>query len=402
MVNLSRRSHSLLTAAGFFLAVSGWVVAWKNARARDEAIAGQSSGDAGRPGKSSFRDGRSGKEAPLASDPRTVRLMQLMAGMDGQVEPGKPNPKFIQAAEATLNDSLFHRRQRDFRLLMEKMRPEDAQAIHEHFKSLEREGRYFGDEYGAFAMRWGQVDGAGAMAYWSAREPFDLGHGDMVNLVTGWATADPEKAAAWVEGNQDLLGNMNAYTPLVVGWINTDPVAATAWLRNQKLGTERTTACVNGAMLDKIYSDGLEGASEWLASLPDDDPDFAMASKIGWMGNVERLRNLDPGQAAAAWTKVGSEPWIGAEDFQRFCNSVAGANSGSLEGFVEELASRWPAKEAAARFGSWTVQDPALVGALLEGMPASEFRSAGINGMLDQLERTDAGLAETWRSRFAE
>lgn len=155
-------------------------------------------------------------------------------------------------------------------------------------------------------------------------------------------------------------------------------------------------------MLDKIYSDGLEGASEWLASLPDDDPDFATAAKIGWMGNVERLRNLDPGQAAAAWGKVGSEPWIGAEDFHRFCNSVAGANGGSLDGFLEELATRWPAKEAAARFGSWTEQDPTVVGSLLESMPASEFRSAGINGMLEQLERMDAGLAASWRSRFAE
>ena len=240
------------------------------------------------------------------------------------------------------------------------------------------------------------------MEFWAARDPFDLKPHDMVNLVTGWANSDPEKALAWLDGHQDLLGKMNPYRPLVVGWMAKDPVAAAAWLSNAKLTTQQYVDCVNGATLDKVYSDGVEGASEWLASLPQDDHHAEAAAKIGWMMNIGRLQNLDPGLAAGAWSKVGSKPWMSAGDFQTFCNSVANGNGGSLEGFAEQLSTKWPAAEAGSQFARWTEEDPSSVGSILARLPASEIRAAGVEAMLRTLEKTAPDQVEEWRRQLGQ
>jgi len=401
MVGLSHRTHSLISTAAILLAVIGWAQAWNRGRELEAAKARSSADDRVRSGKAFIRDEKTGRETALLSDPRSNGLITLMAGLDEFAEPGKPNPKFIRAAEAALNDSLYHRRQRDFRILLEKMRPEDAKAIHAHFKALEREGRYFGNEYAAFAMRWGQIDGEGAMASWAEFDPVDRSDANLTNLMTGWGTVDPEKALAWIKSNPDQIGNLNAYRPLLVGWINTDPVAATMWLQNQNLEPRQVAECVGGAMLDKVYSDGLEGASDWLASLPDENPDMAKAARIGWLNNTRFMGNLDATQAAAAWSKVGNQPWMSCEDFQRFCTSVSASNGGTLNGFTEQLETRWPISSASAQFERWTAENPSGVGSLLASMPPSELRSAGIETMIRKLEQTDPGQAEIWRQQLA-
>ena len=378
-------------------------MAWKNGRALEDALGKDADQGTRRDGKSGPRGRESSPErAAMMSDPRSRRLVAWMTELEHSAEPGKPNPAFVKAAATTLDDSLYHRRQRDFRLLMEKLRPEDAQAIHDHFKSLERDGRYFGDEYGAFAMRWGQVAGEQALAEWLAFGPADRSHGNLVNLMTGWASADPEKALAWVEENKDQLGDMNAYRPLLVGWINVDPVAATAWLQNQKLDPRQVVDCVSGAMLDKVYSDGLEGASEWLASLPDTSDELSMAARFGWLSNVQHMRNLDPQKAANAWSKVGGQSWMAAEDFQRFCDAVAAGNGGLLDGFAEHLGATWSTGEASAQFERWAASNPEAAGAALAALPPSKVRESGMEGFLRKLDQTDPARAEAWRKQLAE
>ena len=103
-----------------------------------------------------------------------------------------------------------------------------------------------------------------------------------------------------------------------------------------------------------------------------------------------------------AWGQVGSQPWMSPQDFQRFCSSVSASNGGTLDGFVEQLGTRWPVNEASAQFERWTAEEPSVVGSLLAGMPPSELRSAGIEGMIRKLEQTDPAQAEVWRKQFAE
>ena len=120
------------------------------------------------------------------------------------------------------------------------------------------------------------------------------------------------------------------------------------------------------------------------------------------MIHVSHLGNLDPAVAAASWSKVGSEAWMGPAEFGNFCDSVARGNQGSLDAFAEQLSKNWPVAEAAAQFERWAAQNPEAVGNLLAGFPASEIRSAGLAGMLRELDRSDPELAETWRQQLGE
>ncbi len=393
MIVLSRRSLSWLCIAGFALAAAGWTKAWMNGSVRDEFGEAGELREARHDGRSSSRGRGSSDGASLVSDPRSQRLVRWMTEMEDLAQPGKPNPAFIKASAATLDDSLYHRRQRDFRLLMEKMRPEDAPAIHAQFKALERDGRYFA-EYAAFAMRWGQIAGEEALAHWldSPRS-----HGNLVEFMTGWATSQPEKALAWVNEHQSELGDSNAYRPLLVGWINTDPVSASAWLENADLPPHQVVDCVNGALLDKIYSDGIEGASAWLASLPDHRPEFAEAARQAWMSHLIHQGNLDPRKAAATWGALGSRSWMQAQDFQRFCQSVAEGNQGSLEDFVENLASSWPSGEVSAQMERWAGSDPQAAAAAISTLPDSPIRATATEAFLQTVGRSDERAADEWR-----
>jgi len=369
-----------------------------NGRELVEAGGKSSSQDARRDRKSKQRE-LSDKQA-LVSDPRSQRLVAWMNEMGASAEPGKPNPAFVKAAATTLDDSLFHRRQRDFRLLMEKLRPEDALAIHDHFKSLERDGRYFGEEYAAFAMRWGQIAGKDALDEWLQFGPADRSPGNLTNLMTGWGTAEPEKALAWVEEHQGEFGPMNPYRPLLVGWLNSDPMAATAWLQSAKIDSRQIVDCVGGAMLDKVYSDGLEGASEWLASLPDNSDELATAAHFGWLSNVQHMRNLDPQKAANAWSKVGGQSWMTGGDFKRFCDAVAEGNGGSLDGFAEDLGKAWPSGEVSAQFERWAATNVATASDVLKSLPPSALRDAGMEGLFRQVEKIDPARVEVMRKEI--
>jgi len=394
MFPLSRRALGILCITGFSLAGVGWFKALN----KDDAGAVPGETGSAKNGKREDRNARDpGSKASLASDPRSVRLVELMEQLGEGTETGEPNSAFLKAAQLTLDDSLFQRRQRDFRMLLEKMSAEDAAEIHARFRAMEKEGRYFAPEYGAFAMRWGQLDGEGAMAIWMARELHDRPIHDMANVITGWATTDPEEALKWAEENKEALAGANPYPHLLAGWLTKDPVAATAWLANANLDAGQYRECVRAGVLDKIYSDGLDGASEWLASLPTTSDEQAQAARDGWNTHIGHLGHLEPELAAAAWSKVGSKPWMTSQEFAGFCRSVARGNGGSLEGFAEQLSQQWPKAEASSQFSQWTEQDPNLVRALLSELPPSEIRSTGIEGMLQTLERSNPAAAAAWR-----
>ncbi len=384
---------------GFLLAGAGWLSAWNKGRMLQEIGQADHAGDTNPKAKSTGRGGSAGKEAPLLGDPRSIRLLGLMAELDEGAQPGAPNAKFLKAVALTLEDSSFHRRKRDFSILLDKMTKDDAVALHEEFLRLERAGRPFAEEYADFATRWGRIDGAGAMAYWTSRVPFDMKPNDLREVMAGWGAVAPEEAMAWISENQEILGRMNPYSPVVAGWLQKDPAAATAWLTSHPLSPQQLGDCLVGATLDKLYSDGLEGMSEWLASLPDDGK-LAAAARQGWNANQYRFQNLDSERAAAAWSQVGAQPWMGVQEFVRFCGSVAGANQGDLQPFLNALSQKWPEQQVAAQFERWTGQDPETVSGILGNAPPSDFRTAGIKGMIRKLEQTDPALAAEWRERL--
>ncbi len=82
---------------------------------------------------------------------------------------------------------------------LSKLRPEDAQGIQDLFDEGDRLGRHYPAEYQYFAQRWGEVDGAAAVAHgveaWQHRGGMD---GMLSRMADGWASQNPQQAVEWL------------------------------------------------------------------------------------------------------------------------------------------------------------------------------------------------------------
>ncbi len=326
----------------------------------------------------------------------------MIAQIDPAEQPGLHNPRFLATATAALNYSQFERRQLNFRLVLDRMRPEDALILHWRFVELERAGRPFAHEYAAFATRWGQLDGEGAMAFCATLDPAFLKNRDLENFIRGWGMTRPEAALAWIKSHPDQMAGRTPYPPLLQGWLDSDPQAATAWLTSQKiLNPGQLSNCLSSAFLNELYASGLGGTTAWLASLPDDGP-FADAVLAAWNNNQDRFGNLNPEQASVAMANLINEPWLGVAEFESFSGNVARANNGNRAKFMECLAEKWPEPQVSEKFRQWAVNEPQRVGALLLNLPTSPLRTAGIKGLLKTLESTDPTTAAIWQRQLEE
>lgn len=364
-------------------AAGGWVWAFTlkagNAHARTDA------GNDGAGGRASLRAGeRHAGKAPLASLLPTDRSARLLARIDGIVasaRPGETNERLISACKETLLDSDHNRRQRDFALLIDLLRPEDAAAMHEAFLALHREGRGFGHEYSAFATRWGEVDPVGALDYLAAERPLRMPTPDFANIVRGWAQTDPQAALAWMKEHPDLAASKEGWSAVINGWMRNDPKAATDYLLGADLPPNQLYQSVSYAAVEMQFSGGVEQAVDWIASLPDDGL-LGGAAGAAWRATAFNHSELPYDTAADVWSRVGGEPWMRFEQFEHFSGMVSGArvNDRGVEGFLETLHTRWPEDRIAGTFANWAKAQPDHVSRWLANAPDGAFKDAAIRG----------------------
>lgn len=362
------------------LAVAGWSWAFMLRGEVARQKASESGAEAAAAGKSRGRGGeRDGSIAALLPTGRSSRLLAGIEDIAGAARPGEVNAKLIAACRQTLMDPEFSRRQRDFMLLVDLMRPEDAAALHETFLELHRQGRGFGPEYGAFAYRWGEIDASGALEFLTREEPLRLPAGDLGNIVRGWAQIDPPAALRWMDEHPEIAESREGWSSAVNGWLRSDSAAATAYLLEKKLPRDQTMQSVRYGAIEKLYSTGAEDALDWIAAFPDDE-DFNLASRMAWHATAGELREMSYEDAASAWSRVGNESWMTFDDFARFSGTTAYArvNAEGEDGFLTALAESWPADKAAAQFERWQQTQPDRVAVWLAQFPdhpyAAEIR----------------------------
>ncbi|HEY8960556.1 MAG TPA: hypothetical protein VIM57_00015, partial [Luteolibacter sp.] len=236
--------------------------------------------------------------ARLVTDAPFGRLLASLSEISSAARPGEPNQKLLDACRKALTNADAERRRRDFYLLMELMRPEDAAAMHRQFLELHREGRGFAPEYATFAHRWGEIDGQGALDYMLAEKPFRLPPPDFQYLIRGWGTKDPGAALDWLKGHPDLNTSMNGRFALLEGWIRDDPASATRWMVSENMSPNELVRCVSGGTLQQLYGPGLTEAAKWLSELPDDGGPMSTAARVGWRSIQIQLNQLSYDQAS--------------------------------------------------------------------------------------------------------
>ncbi|MEO5914717.1 MAG: hypothetical protein ABIS50_10820 [Luteolibacter sp.] len=355
---MERKTQLAIPALAIF-AVTGWGWGAYQTFGRASSIS-PAGGDIPAVGPRLRSEARSPSISALLPTARSARLFNSLGEIAAEPK-GGVNKKLMAAMRATLSDNDPTRRGRDFALLLDLMRPEDALAVHNLFLEFHREGQTMG-EYGPFANRWGQIDGAGAIQALMDEKPLRLPQKDLRDIIIGWSTNDPQAALAWMKDHPDVPGSNGNFDAVIQGWINLDRDAATRYLIDHQLSMgDRVRATRNAA--DEILSgSGVDATVAWLTSLPLNQENNMAANialdSIGW-----RLNELPYDKAANVWASLSKNSIGQIGQFERFARDSATsrqATNGSL-GFFDALSTTWPVEQAASRFTTWSQQDPERV-----------------------------------------
>lgn len=394
---------------GVLLAVSagGWVLAWNLGKSAGIRTVREESGDADTASGRKPRENRPvASPASFIADPETSRLLSTFESIHAAAEPGKVNKKLVQACHAVLLDGNVVRRERNFSLLLQLMRPEDGPALHEQFLELHREGKTY-DEYNTMATRWGEVDAPGAIKYLSEQVPFVLPAIDLRAIARGWGASDPVAAMDWVHANPDLNLEVDAKAAVMEGWMREDPAVALKWIeRNREGMNPRDQMSAMRIALQGFInggSTGAEDAANWLVSLPRNDAYQATALRA-WDVVQPAMGEMPYEKAARIWAKVGSEDWMEFNRFAGFSGEISRnrmADRG-MEGFLAALEKTWPAEQVTTQFSRWTTRNPGPTLEWLSHAPRSGVTDAAIRGAVNALESTDPAAAAEWSRKLGE
>lgn len=366
-------SISLIAAIGWIWALKLHADAGKSRETRNESVATSSR----KRSRAEVSTTSTQSLAKLASSSRSAKLFADLAGIAASAKAGEPNEALLAACEQTMRDPDFVRRSRDFCLLLEIMRPEDAVRMHENFVAMHQEGRDFGMEYGAFATRWGEVDPSGALDYFLQENPVKLPNYDMEKIARSWGTADPESALRWMDEHPEIATSKDGWSSVLKGWFRTDPDTATKYLFSKDLPPRQILETTRYAFVEKLFSSGLDDAATWLAGIEDQGIGHS-AALHAWGDSMSHLTELSPEKAASAWGKVGDQPWMRFGNFVSFDNMVTkgGSNQQAAVAFLNGLQDNWPIDQAAAQFKRWYEMDQNAVTNWLGKAPETEFSNA--------------------------
>ena len=400
----SRTYPGYLVAILGVVACSGWVAAWRSGRDPGATGDGASKEDSANGRSKARSESRGASPANFIQDSVTARLLASFGDISASAVPGEVNQKLVHACRGALMDGDVARRERNYSLLLELMRPEDAPALHELFLELHREGRAFGD-YKTFAMRWGAIDAPGALKYLQAQVPAIIPRDDFRAITRGWGKTDPAGALKWMDENPTMAANFGGRSSIVEGWMKIDPVAALGWLdaNTGKLAPDEYFECIRMALPEQIHgaTTDLPGAADWLVSLPDEHVP-GMAASHAWNSAQWSLGELPYDRAAEVWGKVGSEPWMGFREFRSFTEVHSNNRSSAegMDGYLTALEKTWPEDKITAQFQRWTAKDPVATLEWLGSAPESAVTTAAIRGAVQALEETDPATAAEWAKKL--
>lgn len=385
-------------------ALSGWAVAWMGHDREPKAPAVSEKTKSARVRETRGEDPhREIKDvAQLVTDAPFARLLVSLSEISNAARPGEPNQKLIDACKKALTNADAERRRRDFYLLMELMRPEDAAAIHRQFLEMHREGRGFAPEYATFGHRWGEIDASGALDYMMAEKPFRMPPPDFQYLIRGWGEKDPQAALNWLKQHPEMNTGMNGRYALMEGWIREDPASATQWLQSENMPINELVRCVSGGTLQQLYGPGLTEAAKWLSELPDDNGPMSTAARIGWRSIQMQLSELSYDQASTAWCQLAGSSWMTLEDFTHFGNNLShsAANPEGFPGYLNAVAAKWPADQVSQKFEQWAVANPQSTIDWLTNSPESALLKPALEGAIRALEKTNPDQASQLRGRL--
>ena len=249
-------------------------------------------------------------------------------------------------------------------------------------------------QMGSLVYAWAAHDGTAAMAFADEVDMSDEDrYGYKNQVVKGWASTDPDKAKAWVDGleNQKEAGGYR--WNLVAGMADGSLEVATAY------AIERAEAEARGAFkyMDMITERMLDKSSvgdsvKWAETLPEGNVRTAALHRI-----ATDFAGENP-EAAAAWAGAMTENEGGTKVVYEVADEWAERDPAAAVAWLETLPDG-DAKSygMAAALTEWVKRgDPVAASEYLAGMPASEQRDQAVGGFVGTLSSSDPASAATW------
>jgi hypothetical protein len=248
-------------------------------------------------------------------------------------------------------------RNRALLAFIDKLAPGDFEQVVANFRSLGITDSRMG-EYSLLLTAWAQADPFSALTY--AKEN-TTNRFAADTILTSWATNDPEAAIRWAM--TDFTGEgANPHLPGIIrGLTESDPTRATQLLASMPRSEERAKGL--DYLIPHLLQQGSEATRTWIAAITD-----------------ESLRNgaiLRAAETLALTDPAGTAAWLLAnpgEAAQRRMNDV---------------------------YSAWAKQDQQAALASMKTLPAGDYRSNALRGMVSSVASADPKAAITLMDQHA-
>jgi hypothetical protein len=288
------------------------------------------------------------------------------------------------------------RRHRAFLAALDEMKPEDANAVHRLLASSMDHGVLYENEWEAFWTRWGEIDGAAAMAL-----TLSLTHEavpkDVRRIMRGWGATDPEAAARWLEEHQEKQFD-DALVGLTDGYAARDLHGATALALNAAPSGDPQLPRLMETLSEQALRQGRAPALlAWFEQLPrSGEPEGARAVAVGHVS--WRLTRMNTDKAMEWVGQQSSAPWRSDRVIAELADKVSERDPAKAAEWLQSLP---PAKDGSypglgAVVQRWSRTDPlALEKWMKEGAagPAREQAQAALEAERAKVQRRAAAAA---------
>jgi hypothetical protein len=248
-------------------------------------------------------------------------------------------------------------RNRALLAFIDKLAPGDFEQAVASFRSLGITESRMG-EYSLLLTAWAQADPFSALTYAKKNTTNSFATD---TILTSWATTDPEAAIRWAQA--DFTGDgANPHMPGIIrGLIESDPTRATQLLAAMPRSEERAKGL--DFMVPHLLRQGSEATRAWIAAITDES-----LRNGAILRTADKLADADP---------AGTASWLldnPGEASQRRMGDV---------------------------YSAWAKQDKQAALSSLNALPAGDFRSNALRGMVSSVASADPKAAITLMDQYA-
>lgn len=281
-----------------------------------------------------------------------------------------------------------------FARLLESMTPENAAMIEKQMRELDAEG----DQWRMFRYAWGAIDGEAAFAAATAIESDRYRSRAQSAAVSGWASANPTEAIAWMDDLEAGDAKEGLQEGLVSGLADNNITVATNYvLRLGEEGNRRADDYLADVASEQLRNQGVDASASWSEQLPDGPLKGAAMDRV-----ANAYVDKDPA-AAAAWAEPYAGTDFGARVIEEVGDEWAERQPAEAVGWLESLPEgRGKSEGMSSALGEWVRRDPTAASEYLTGMADSPTKDAAIGGFVSRLAWEDHDAAIAWASTISQ